>query len=98
MTEAETRNEKAALSSFHTIPAGLSPINLVAQIRSVWAKGVKSGFEDPVRMAAAVHDVYGLSPDEAIRLVLLIKDGEAGRGALAPFFRSADAYGATLPK
>ena len=98
MTAAETRNEKAALSSFHTIPAGLSPLKLVAEIRSVWAKGAKSGFEDPARMATAVHEVYGLSPDEATRLVLLIKDGEAGRGALAPLFRSADAYGATLPK
>ena len=98
MTAAETRNEKAALSSFHTIPAGLSPLKLVAEIRSVWAKGVKSGFEDPARMAAAVHEIYGLSPDEATRLVFLIKDGEAGRGALAPLFRSADAYGATLPK
>ena len=98
MTAAETRNEKDALSSFHTIPAGLSPLKLVAEIRSVWAKGVKSGFEDPARMAAAVHEVYGLSPDEATRLVFLIKDGEAGRGALAPLFRSADAYGATLPK
>ena len=95
MTAAETRNEKAALSSFHTIPAGLSPLKLVAEIRSVWAKG---GFEDPARMAAAVHGTYGLSLDEATRLVFLIKDGEAGRGALAPLFRSADAYGATLPK
>jgi hypothetical protein len=97
MTAAETQNEKAALSSFRTIPEGLSPLKLVAEVRDIWAKGVKRGFEDPARLATAVHKVYGLSPDEATRLVLLIKDGEAGRGALAPLFRSADAYGATLP-